>query len=91
MTIEDNVVAVGAGSAVNECLVACPKQTGIMNLGLPDKLIETGTREEMLAEAGLDEAGILHSIEKRYHLLAPHKPVADAVDQAAATTSQAIN
>ena len=62
-----------------------------MNLGLPDKLIETGTREEMLTEAGLDEAGILHSIEKRYRLLAPHKPVADAVDQAAATTSQAVN
>ena len=91
VTIEDNVVAGGAGSAVNECLMACSKQTAITNLGLPDKLIETGTREEMLTEAGLDEAGILRSIEKRYRLLAPHKPVADAVDQAAAATSQAIN
>ncbi len=91
VTIEDNVVAGGAGSAVNECLMACSKQTAIMNLGLPDELIETGTREEMLTEAGLDEAGILDSIEKRYRLLAPHKPVADAVDQAAVVISQVIN
>jgi 1-deoxy-D-xylulose-5-phosphate synthase len=91
VTIEDNVVAGGAGSAVNECLMACSKQTAIMNLGLADKLIETGTREEMLTEAGLDEAGILRSIEKRYRLMAPHKPVADAVDQAVAATSRVIN
>ena len=77
VTIEDNVVAGGAGSAVNECLMAGAKRIPVVNLGLPDKLIETGSREEMLAEAGLDCAGILRSIEKRYRLPAPDKAVAE--------------
>ena len=66
VTIEDNVISGGAGGAVNECLAAHSKLVPVLNLGLPDSLIETGSREEMLAEAGLDAAGILRSIQQRF-------------------------
>ncbi|MFQ5935802.1 MAG: 1-deoxy-D-xylulose-5-phosphate synthase [Acidiferrobacterales bacterium] len=66
VTIEDNVVQGGAGSGVNECLAAHGRQAQVLNLGLPDALIETGSREEMLSVAGLDSAGILQAIEKRF-------------------------
>ena len=54
VTIEENVVAGGAGEAVHECLVALSSQTPIRHIGLPDRLIDHGSREEMLADAGLD-------------------------------------
>jgi 1-deoxy-D-xylulose-5-phosphate synthase len=66
VTLEDNVVPGGAGSAVSECLSANARQVQMLHVGLPDALIETGSREEMLAEAGLDYAGVLRSIEKRF-------------------------
>lgn len=76
VTIEDNVVAGGAGSAVNDCLATQPERVPALNLGLPDSLIETGSREEMLAEASLDRAGILQSIEKHYRPRAAPKAIA---------------
>ncbi len=77
VTIEDNVVAGGAGSGVNECLAAHSRQALILNLGLPDCLIETGSREEMLAQAGLDPAGILQAIDRRFGALVPKKAIAE--------------
>ncbi|MFQ6022438.1 MAG: 1-deoxy-D-xylulose-5-phosphate synthase [Acidiferrobacterales bacterium] len=77
VTIEDNVVAGGAGSAVNECLACHAKQNLMLNLGLPDALIETGSRDEMLAEAGLDMTGILQAIEQRFGTLVPQKAIAE--------------
>jgi 1-deoxy-D-xylulose-5-phosphate synthase len=71
VTVEDNVVSGGAGSAVNECLAARDKQVRILNLGLPDCLIETGSREEMLAQAGLDRVGILQAIDERFGAYVP--------------------
>jgi 1-deoxy-D-xylulose-5-phosphate synthase len=73
VTIEDNVVHGGAGSAVTECLSSHGREVQILNLGLPDALIETGSREEMLAEAGLDYSGILQAIKKRFAALLVHK------------------
>jgi len=61
-TVEDNAVAGGAGSAVSEFVSAAGLKVAVNNLGLPDKFIEHGTREEILAEAGLDQVGILNSI-----------------------------
>ena len=64
VTLEENVVAGGAGSAVNECLLAHGLAASVVNLGLPDSLIEHGTRDEMLKEAGLDHesiAAMLHA------------------------------
>ncbi|HHH36493.1 MAG TPA: 1-deoxy-D-xylulose-5-phosphate synthase [Gammaproteobacteria bacterium] len=62
VTLEENVIAGGAGSAVRECLdeagVVCP----ILHLGLPDAFGEHGGREALLAERGLDAEGILAAI-----------------------------
>ncbi len=63
ITVEDNVVAGGAGSAVNEVL-AKNKSVKILNLGLPDSYQDHASREELLEEAGLDAQSILQSIEK---------------------------
>ncbi|WP_428313375.1 1-deoxy-D-xylulose-5-phosphate synthase [Hydrocarboniphaga sp.] len=65
VTIEDNARMGGAGSAVNEVLVAQHHKVQVLNLGLPDAFIEHGTREELLAQCGLDVAGILRSVQKR--------------------------
>ncbi|NOR79225.1 MAG: 1-deoxy-D-xylulose-5-phosphate synthase [Methyloprofundus sp.] len=64
VTIEENVLAGGAGSAVNEFLQAQRIFMPVLNLSLPDEFVEQGTREELLADCGLDTQGILSSIEK---------------------------
>ena len=64
VTIEDNVIAGGAGSAVNEMLNAHDLHIPILNLGLPDRFIEHGSREECLKLAGLDAAGIRNSLDR---------------------------
>ena len=62
ITIEENVVAGGAGSAVNECLVAAGLATRVVNLGLPDHFIDHGDHRSQLARCGLDAAGIRRAI-----------------------------
>ncbi|MEN8261084.1 MAG: 1-deoxy-D-xylulose-5-phosphate synthase [Pseudomonadota bacterium] len=62
VTVEENVVAGGAGSAVNEYLNARQVMMPILNLGLPDAFVEQGTREELLAACGLHAQGILKTI-----------------------------
>ena len=78
VTIEDNVVAGGAGSAVNECLAALQPAAAILNLGLPDEFMEQGEREELLADAGLSADGIIRAVERftEAHPLAKHATVA---------------
>ncbi len=63
VTLEDNVVMGGAGSAVNELLAAHGSSTRIVNLGLPDSFVEHGAREELLSLCGLDKAGIMRAIQ----------------------------
>jgi 1-deoxy-D-xylulose-5-phosphate synthase len=63
VTVEENVVAGGAGSAVNQFLQAQRILMPVLNLGLPDAFVEQGTREELLALCGLDAQGIANSIE----------------------------
>ncbi len=65
VTVEDNVRIGGAGSGVNEVLTAQHHLVPALNLGLPDQFVEHGTREELLAQCGLDTAGILRAIQKR--------------------------
>ncbi|HWU67265.1 MAG TPA: 1-deoxy-D-xylulose-5-phosphate synthase [Stenotrophobium sp.] len=65
VTVEDNAKLGGAGSAVNETLLAQHLTVPVLNLGLPDQFIEHGTREELMAQIGLDAPGILRSIQKR--------------------------
>ena len=63
VTVEENVLAGGAGSAINDFLQAQRILMPVLNLGLPDRFVEQGTRDELLALCGLDSAGILASIE----------------------------
>jgi 1-deoxy-D-xylulose-5-phosphate synthase len=58
VTLEENVTGGGAGSAVNECLAAHDVLIPVRNIGLPDRYIEQGSREELLIEAGLDIAAV---------------------------------
>ena len=66
VTLEDNVVMGGAGSAVNEVLAHHQSSVKILNLGLPDYFQEHGSREELLTEAGLDTAVVIAKIEQIY-------------------------
>ena len=61
VTVEDNVVAGGAGSAVSEAL-DLSGSVRLLQLGLPDHYVEHGTREEQLTEVGLDTDGIRKSV-----------------------------
>jgi 1-deoxy-D-xylulose-5-phosphate synthase len=65
VTLEDNARLGGAGSAVNEVLAAQHHLIPVLNLGLPDHFVEHGTREELLAQCGLDSAGVQRAIQKR--------------------------
>jgi len=66
VTVEENAVAGGAGSGVNELLAAAGLKVDILNIGLDDTFIQHGTREECLHLAGLDSDGILAKIIRRY-------------------------
>ncbi len=63
ITLEDNVVMGGAGSAVNECLLANKRNIPVLNLGLPDKFQAHGSRDEVLSEAKLSSSDIIAQIE----------------------------
>jgi len=63
VTVEDNVIAGGAGSAINECLTYHDIQIPIKNLGLPDHFQEHASREVLLIDACLDSNGIIKSVE----------------------------
>ena len=63
VTVEENVIAGGAGSAVSEYLLSQRIMRPTLHLGLPDQFQDHGTREQLLQEAGLDEQLLLQSIE----------------------------
>jgi 1-deoxy-D-xylulose-5-phosphate synthase len=65
VTIEDNAVMGGAGSAVNEFLAGRGCPTKVVNLGLPDRFIEHGGREQLLAAVGLSAAGIVRAVQEQ--------------------------
>jgi 1-deoxy-D-xylulose-5-phosphate synthase len=69
-TVEDNTVQGGFGSAVNEYWVARGYDAStIKNLGLPDRFIDHGDRDGLMAELELDAAGLvkaaLHAVGAR--------------------------
>lgn len=66
VTLEDNVVAGGAGSGVAELLASEGICLPILHLGLPDAFQQHGSRDELLAEAGLDANGIRAAIRARW-------------------------
>ncbi len=62
VTVEENALQGGAGSAVLECLAAANLPVACLNLGLPDRFVEQGERRELLAECGLDTEGMRRAI-----------------------------
>jgi 1-deoxy-D-xylulose-5-phosphate synthase len=72
VTLEDNVVAGGAGSGVAELLAAEGIVMPVLHLGLPDAFQHHASREDLLAEAGLDVAGIQRAVLARWPAL--HAP-----------------
>jgi 1-deoxy-D-xylulose-5-phosphate synthase len=71
VTVEENAGAGGAGSGVAELLAAHGIDLPMLHLGLPDAFLEHGSREELLAEAGLDVAGIRATILKQFPQFVP--------------------
>jgi 1-deoxy-D-xylulose-5-phosphate synthase len=69
-TIEDNVVMGGAGSGVAELLSDAEVVLPVLHLGLPDEFQHHASREQLLAEAGLDAAGIRAAVLSRWPQLA---------------------
>ena len=65
VTIEENALAGGAGSAVNEWLAANSRHTEILNLGFPDTYVGQGTQAEMLSEWGLNADSMLRAVQNR--------------------------
>jgi 1-deoxy-D-xylulose-5-phosphate synthase len=80
VTVEENAVAGGAGSAVAEVLAAQGLQLPMLQVGIADRFIEHGSRDSCLAAAGLDAAGLSASIE-RWWGLQNQQPLRSAAGQ----------
>ncbi len=65
VTVEENVLEGGAGSAVLESLAARGVEVPVLQLGLPDHFVEHGDPAQLLADCGLDAAGIAQAIRER--------------------------
>ena len=64
VTVEDNAIAGGAGSGVNEYILSQGIMKKILNIGLPDNFIKHGTQAEIHQELGLDSQGIIDKIKQ---------------------------
>jgi len=71
VTVEENAVMGGAGAAVSEFLARENLLKPVLHLGLPDIYVEHAKPQTMLAECGLDAAGIEAAVRERLALLAP--------------------
>jgi len=76
VTLEENVVAGGAGSAVGECLAAHGVEAQVHHIGIPDRFIEHGSREDCLVMAGIDAPGLENQVQR---IWADHRPTRLAV------------
>ncbi|HET7730592.1 MAG TPA: 1-deoxy-D-xylulose-5-phosphate synthase [Usitatibacter sp.] len=65
VTIEESAAAGGAGSAVAEALAADGVAVPLVMLGLPDAFVEHGDPAQLLADCGLDAAGIVRAVRQR--------------------------
>jgi 1-deoxy-D-xylulose-5-phosphate synthase len=65
VTVEENTVQGGAGSAVAECLLQHGIAVPLLQLGLPDRFIEQGDHAGLLADCGLDANGLFASIKRK--------------------------
>jgi len=70
VTLEENAVAGGAGSAVIELLANCAQSLPTLTLGIPDRFIEHGSREDCLVLAELDATSLNAAVERWWRPLA---------------------
>jgi 1-deoxy-D-xylulose-5-phosphate synthase len=75
VTLEENAIAGGAGSAVTEYLVERGLMVGVLHLGIPDTFIEHGAPEEQHAWIGLNAAAMQRSIKAKLDTMATYRPV----------------
>jgi 1-deoxy-D-xylulose-5-phosphate synthase len=68
IVIEENSTLGGAGAAVTELLAADGLQIPLLQIGIPDRFIEHGSRESCLCAAGLDLPGLNASVERWWAL-----------------------
>lgn len=68
VTLEENAVMGGVGSAINEFYASQNLQPKLLNLGIPDIWVDQGSQEELLADCGLDAKGVLAAIQERLAL-----------------------
>jgi 1-deoxy-D-xylulose-5-phosphate synthase len=66
VTVEENAIAGGAGSAIAEALAAMEINKALLHLGLPDRFVEHGDHAVLMARCGLDAAGIESRIRKTF-------------------------
>lgn len=71
VTVEEHVVAGGAGSAVAESMAADGIVRPLLQLGLPDRFIDHGEQSQLLRLEGLDAQGLERSIRERFGALVP--------------------
>jgi 1-deoxy-D-xylulose-5-phosphate synthase len=76
VTVEENAIKGGAGSAIGECLTTRDLAPALIHIGLPDRFVEQGSRNELLLECGLTVEGILKQIAAHFKHRTPSKPVA---------------
>ncbi|WP_374972823.1 1-deoxy-D-xylulose-5-phosphate synthase [Spongiibacter marinus] len=65
VTVEENVIAGGAGSAVTEYLHQRGVNVAVLQLGLPDTFVDHGNHLTLLSQLGLDAEGIAQSIQQQ--------------------------
>ena len=76
VTVEENAVLGGAGSGVNELLANKGMPVNILNIGIPDRYIEHGSRKDCLEMAGLDADGIFAQVSERLKTIDSPLPAA---------------
>jgi len=64
VTLEENVIEGGAGSAVLECLAAAGVEIPVLQIGLPDRFVEHGDPALLLMHCGLDGAGVARRLQE---------------------------
>ncbi len=69
VTVEENAVLGGAGSAVNNWLVAHDYSGAVLNVGLPDRFITHGKAPELLVQIGLSAEGIVEAVKQKLNQL----------------------
>ncbi|MBT8070200.1 MAG: 1-deoxy-D-xylulose-5-phosphate synthase, partial [Gammaproteobacteria bacterium] len=76
VTVEENAVLGGAGSGVNELLASKGMPVNILNIGIPDRYVEHGSRNDCLEMAGLDADGIFAQVSERLKTIDFPRPAA---------------